>query len=109
MQRCQDCGILRYPVSPVCHGCLSGRAEWEQLSGNGTLGTWIVVEQATGNPAWQDEVPYVVALVNLKEGPRLTTNIVSIDPGELKYGMPLEIAFDDVTPEVTLAKFRPAS
>ena len=109
MQRCKNCGVLRYPVSPVCHKCLSDQADWEQLSGKGTLGTWIVVEQATGNKAWQEEVPYTVALVNLEEGPRLTTNIVEIDPDDLKYGMPLEVVFDDVTPEVTLAKFRPAS
>jgi len=108
MQRCQECGTLRYPVSPVCHKCLSDQVDWEQLSGKGTLGTWIVVEQATGNPAWQEDVPYVVALVNLAEGPRLTSNVVGIDPDKLRYGMPLEVVFDEVTPEVTLAKFRPA-
>ena len=108
MQRCKDCNTLRYPVSPVCYNCLSENCEWEQLSGKGTLGTWIVVETATGNPAWQEVVPYVVALVNLAEGPRITTNIVDIEPDKLKYGMPLEIVYDDVTPQVTLAKFRPA-
>lgn len=45
---------------------------------------------------------------SLPEGPRLTTNIVGIDPDKLKYGMPLTVVFDDVTPEVTLAKFKPA-
>ena len=108
MQRCSDCGTLRYPVSPVCFKCLSDKVDWEQLSGKGTLGTWIVVEQATGNPAWQEDVPYVVALVNLAEGPRPTTNVAGIDPDKLKYGMPLEVVFEDVTPEVTLAKFKPA-
>ena len=111
LQRCQDCQTLRFPVSPVCHRCLSYKADWELLSGKGTLASWIVVEQATGNRAWQEVVPYVVALVNLAEGPRLTTNIVGLDHAQfdtLKYGMPLEIVFDDVTPEITLAKFRPA-
>ena len=79
------------------------------MSGRAALGTWIVVERATGNAAWQEVAPYVVALVNLDEGPRLTTNIVGIDPEDLHYGMRLEIVFDDVTPEITLAKFRPAS
>jgi uncharacterized OB-fold protein len=108
MQRCEACDTLRFPVSPVCHNCLSDRAEWELLSGKGTLGTWIIVERATGDPAWQEVAPYIVALVNLEEGPRLTTNIVDIDPEELSYGMALEIFFDDVTPEITLAKFRRA-
>ncbi|MEX2445759.1 MAG: Zn-ribbon domain-containing OB-fold protein [Dehalococcoidia bacterium] len=109
MQRCTDCNTLRYPVSPVCWKCLSEGVEWEQLSGRGTLGTWIVVEQVTGNPAWSEDVPFIVALVNLEEGPRLTTNIVGIEPDQLAYGMPLEIVFDDVTAEITLAKFKPAA
>ena len=111
LQRCTQCRTLRYPVSPVCHECLSYEHEWERLSGRGTLGSWIVVEQATGNPTWQEVVPYVVALVNLEEGPRITSNIVGLDYtqyDQLAYGMPLTVVFDDVTPEITLPKFRPA-
>ena len=111
LQRCTDCNTLRYPVSPVCHACLSYEAEWTRLSGKGTLGSWIIVEQATGNPAWQAAVPYVVALVNLAEGPRMTCNVVGLEYEQYdqwKYGMPLEVVFDDVTPEITLPKFRPA-
>ena len=111
LQRCTACQTLRYPVSPVCHNCLSYEHEWELLSGRGTLGSWIIVEQATGNPAWQEVVPYVVALVNLEEGPRITSNVVGLEHAQfdqLKYGMPLTIVFDDVTPEITLPKFRPA-
>ena len=107
MQRCNDCNTLRYPVSPVCHKCLSEAATWEKLSGKGTLRSWIVVEAATGNPAWSEDIPYVVALVDLAEGTRLTTNIVETDPYKLEYGQPVEIVYDDVTPEVTLAKFKP--
>ena len=109
MQRCTDCHTLRFPVSPICHQCLSEGVEWEQLSGRGTLGTWIVVEQVTGNPAWSEDVPFVVALVNLEEGPRMTSNVVDVDPDTLHFGMPLELVFDDVTEEITLPKFRPAS
>ncbi len=109
LQRCTDCSTLRYPVSPVCHKCLSEAHDWELLTGKGTLRSWIVVEAATGNPAWSEDIPYVVALVDLDEGPRLTTNVVQTDPYSLEYGQLLEIVFDDVTPEVTLAKFKPAS
>ena len=110
LQRCRQCATLRYPASPVCYGCMStAEPAWEQLSGKGTLGAWIVVERATGNPAWSEEVPYVVAYVDLDEGPRLPTNIVGVDPYALKTGMRVEVVFDDVTPEVTLAKFQPAS
>ena len=87
----------------------SDRAEWDRLSGRGTLGSWIVIERATANPVWSEDVPYIVAQVELEEGPRLTTNIVEAEASALRVGMPVEIVFDDVTPEVTLAKFRPAS
>lgn len=111
LQRCADCNTLRFPVSPVCHNCLSYEANWELMSGRGTLGSWIIVEQATGNTAWQEVVPYVVALVNLEEGPRITSNIIGLEPeqfDQLKYAMPLTIVYDDVTPEITLHKFKPA-
>ena len=108
LQRCLDCGTLRYPIGPVCYKCFSGSGEWTAVSGRATLVSWIVVEQATGNNAWQEDVPYVVAFVKLAEGPQMTTNIVECDPFGLEVGIPLEIVFDDVTPEVTLPKFRPA-
>ena len=110
LQRCNECSTLRFPVSPVCYACMStAEPTWELLSGKGTLTSWIVVERATGNPAWSEDVPYVVACVDLDEGPRLTTNIVEADPFGLTSHMRVEVVFDDVTPEVTLAKFRPIS
>jgi uncharacterized OB-fold protein len=55
-------------------------------------------------------VPYVTAIVELDEGGRMMTNLVDIepDPAQITVGMPVEVTFDDVTPEVTLPKFRPA-
>ena len=55
----------------------------------------------------KDEIPYNVAEVELVEGPRLLTNLVEIDNSDIKIGMPVEVVFDDVTEDVTLAKFRP--
>ena len=108
LQRCNECNTLRYPVSPVCYQCMStAEPTWETLSGKATLTSWIVVERATGDAAWSEDVPYVVAYVDLDEGPRLTTNIVETELYALKTGMRMEVVFDDVTPEVTLAKFRP--
>ncbi|RIK38191.1 MAG: hypothetical protein DCC58_17030, partial [Chloroflexi bacterium] len=60
-------------------------------------------------PGFADEIPYVVALVELEEGVRLMTNIIDVepDPEHVKIGMPVELVYDDVTDEVTLPKFRP--
>jgi len=61
-------------------------------------------------PAFATEMPYVVAQVTLdgtQEAVRMTTNIVEIPPDEVTVGMPVAVAFEDVTPEISLAKFRP--
>ena len=97
------------PAGWLYCGAHRRRAEWDRFSGRGTLGSWIVIERATGNPVWSEDVPYIVAQVELEEGPRLTTNIVEAEASALRVGMPVQIVFDDVTPEVTLAKFLPAS
>jgi uncharacterized OB-fold protein len=52
-------------------------------------------------------VPYVFAIVELDEGPRMATNIVGIEPERVAIGMKVEVFFDDVTPEITLVKFKP--
>jgi uncharacterized OB-fold protein len=55
----------------------------------------------------KDEIPYNVAEVELDEGPRLLTNLVEINNADITMGMSVEVVFDDVTEDVTLAKFRP--
>jgi uncharacterized OB-fold protein len=69
--------------------------------------SWIVVVHPVPKEIYATEVPYVVALVELEEGVRLPTNIVECDPASVKAEMPVEVVFEDVTPEVTLPKFRP--
>ena len=108
MQKC-ECGTIRFPVSPVCYKCFSGKYEWVPLSGKGKVSAWVIIVQATGNPAWQKDCPFNVALVDLQEGPRLTTNVVQVKNEDIYKGMPVEISYDDVTPEVTLAKFKPSA
>jgi len=54
--------------------------------------------------------PYVIAIVELDEGPRMMTNLVGIapDPATITIGMPVEVVFEDVSPEFALPRFRPA-
>ena len=61
--------------------------------------------QAAG---FRESLPYVMAYVDLDEGLKMLTNIVDCPPDQVKIGMPVEVVYEDVTPEVTLAKFRPA-
>jgi uncharacterized OB-fold protein len=59
-------------------------------------------------PGFAEDVPYVVAIVELDEGPRLMTNLDNVDPDpeKIKIGSPVEVVYDDVTEDVTLPKFR---
>jgi uncharacterized OB-fold protein len=91
----------------LCPKCRAAEAGWVRASGRGKVYSWIVVVHPVPREIWADKVPYVVALVELEEGVRLATNIVECDPGSIAAEMPVEVVFEDVVPEVTLAKFRP--
>ncbi len=106
MQRCDDCHKLWYPPAPFCPDCWARSFTWEKLSGRGKVNSWVVFHQAYFSSV-KDEIPYNVAEVELDEGPRLLTNLVGIDNADIEIGMPVEVVFDDVTEDVTLAKFRP--
>ncbi len=107
MQRCSACHKIWYPPSPVCPQCWSTDHAWAALSGRATVNSWVIFHQAYLK-GYDDEVPFNVAEVTLDEGPRLMTNLVGIDNGHIEMGMAVEIVFDTVTDEVTLAKFGPA-
>ena len=62
----------------------------------------------TRAPGFRDALPYVLAYVELGEGVRMLTNIVDCAPDDVRIGMPVEVVFEDVTPAVTLPKFKPA-
>jgi hypothetical protein len=60
------------------------------------------------HPGFADEVPYVVVLVKLAEGPKITSNLIDCPPSAIRVGMPVEVTFEEASPEVTLPKFRRA-
>lgn len=106
MQQCGDCGHIRFPPALLCARCLSERCEWVRLSGRGTVYSWIIVHQSQ-HPAFNADVPYNVAIVELEEGPRLHTNIIGCDQAVIAIGMPVEVAFVKVSGDMALVKFRP--
>jgi uncharacterized OB-fold protein len=104
VQRCTACGHLRLPPGPLCPRCRSFAHEWCQASGRGTVYTYTVVHRAyvPGLP-----VPYVVAVVELEEGPRLTSNVVDTDPATVHVDMPVELVWEDLSPDLAVPRFRP--
>jgi hypothetical protein len=106
VQRCTGCGALRFPARPICSRCLSREAEWVPASGRGTVFSFAIMHQAM-HPGFAAEVPYAVVVIELDEGVRLLSNLVDCPTSDVRIGMPVEVVFDDVTPDVTLPKFRP--
>jgi uncharacterized OB-fold protein len=106
-QRCTNCGRWRHVPRDMCAKCGSFNWEWAQSSGKGTLFSWTTATQPM-MPQFAESVPYSPAVVELEEGVRLVTWLMDVKPEELELGMPLQVVFDDVTPEVTLPKFRRA-
>ncbi len=107
IQSCSNCGAPIFYPREVCPECLSADLQWIKVSGKGAVYSYTIA-QAPTHPAFADDVPYVIAIVELAEGPHLTTNITGCKPEEVRVGMPVAATFDDVTPEMTLVKFRPA-
>jgi uncharacterized protein len=108
VQRCKTCGHMRFPPSKFCDECLGEEAEWERVSGQGTV--WSVCEfHRVYFKGFEAEIPYNVALVRLDEGPRMYTNLVGIAYENIEIGMRVEAVFEAVTDSVTLLKFRPVA
>ena len=109
IQKCSACGFLRFPPRPVCPKCQSMQAEWTRLSGKGTVYSYSVIGHAVGK-GFQADVPYINVVVEPVElkGQRIPSNLTGCKPEDVKIGMAVEVYFDDVTPEITLPKFRPA-
>jgi uncharacterized OB-fold protein len=106
LQRCGSCRTIRFYPRAVCTVCLSSEVVWERASGRGTVYTFTVTHQNQA-PGFRERQPYIYGIVELAEGVRVPTNIVGCAPESVRIGMPVEVVFDDVTPEITLAKFRP--
>jgi hypothetical protein len=107
LQRCQQCERYVFYPRSVCPYCLSDRLGWTRASGRGRIYSYTIVRRAM-NPAFAEDVPYVFALVELDEGPRVTTNIVNCGSDEVRVDMPVKAAYDNVTPKTALLKFEPA-
>ncbi len=108
LQTCSACGHVRYPIAAYCPECLSEDAIWTPMSGRGAVFSSIVFHQVY-HPAFKDDVPYNVSLIQLDEGPRMVSNVVGIPPEAVKVGDRVEVLFDQVTDGLCIPRFRPAA
>jgi uncharacterized OB-fold protein len=106
IKRCNACGAAHFYPRPFCPRCWSDDVVWEEASGRATLYTYSIVRR-NDLPPFNERVPYVAAVVDLDEGPRMMTNVEGCDEDDLQIGMPLLVDFRVETDEVTVPVFRP--
>jgi 3-oxo-4,17-pregnadiene-20-carboxyl-CoA hydratase alpha subunit len=103
IQRCTVCGTLRHPPRPGCANC--GSLEWDTIasSGRGEVYSFVVYHHP---PLPGFAMPFTVGLIELEEGVRMLSNVIDLPLGEITIGMPVEVNFVAVDPDLTLPMFR---
>lgn len=104
LPRCRVCEEVHFYPRALCPHCGNDDFTWISASGGGTIASFTVVRRAP-SPAFESQVPYVVAIVALDEGPHLMTNIVGCNPDEVRISDRVSVAFLDVDNETTLPVF----
>ena len=108
LQRCDACGQVQFPPRRYCSGCLSDGLTWERASGRGNVRSWTVVT-LPNSPAFLADVPYVVALIELAEGPTLLSGIRGCSPGDVHIGMSVEVEFEERSDKICVPYFHPTA
>ena len=106
LPRCRRCGHVIWYPRHFCPVCGSAEVGWFQASGRGTVYSFTVVRRGQGE--WATAAPYVVAYVELEEGPRLLTNIVGAEPGAVSIGARVVAVIDRIDDAPPVLRFRPA-
>lgn len=107
IMHCNACSHDYFYPRPYCPVCFSKDTAWKQASGRATLHTYLISHRPA--PGFEGETPYVIAVVQLEEGPRMMTNLTDVapEPASLTLDMPLEVTFTRVNDDISLPKFRP--
>ncbi|RFO96014.1 acyl dehydratase [Rhodoferax lacus] len=106
LQQCEDHGHWLFFPRSHCPTCGSRRLAWRQVSGLGTLYTFTVARVPT-LPEFSDEMPQLLAVVELDEGVHINTTLVGVDPAQLAVGMRLRPVFDERPGVATLLRYTP--
>ena len=106
IQRCPDCGTSRFYPRLVCPNCMSDRIEWTEASGRGRVYSFTVVHRPP--PAFKQEAPYVIAIIELEEGVRMMSRLRIDPPESARIDMPVTVAFDRISDDIVLPGFVPA-
>ena len=109
LPRCVECDTVVWYPRPFCPACGSLKVSWIAASGRGTVYSYTVNRRGQADlPAYHDAGVYVLAYVELEEGPRIMTNIVDCSPDEVRIGQRVEVVFHDTGQGNALPRFRPS-
>lgn len=103
-QRCSECGHTRYPASFVCPQCLSSTCEWIESKGEGRIYSFVVFHRAF-HQSMAGKIPYVVAVVELDEGPSFLTNIVGCEPTQVRCDQRVRLVWEEAAGGLLLPVF----
>ena len=106
LPKCDACGLVIFYPRSRCPSCRSRRTTWTDLSGRGTVYSFTLTRRMPGR--WGQHAPFILAYVELAEGPRMLTNIVDCDPETVSIGMPVTVVFDDTGEGSAIPRFAPA-
>jgi len=106
VQRCPECDSSQFYPRALCVSCGSDPV-WQEASGHGTVHTFTVIRQ-NGLPSFRDEVPYVVAMIELDEGPRMMGNVTGCPVEDVRIGMPVRAYALKVAPDIAVPQWEPA-
>lgn len=107
LKTCLDCGHVDHPPYLYCTECGGDHHEWRLASGMATVVAYAVNTYSVP-AAFMEDLPYVLAIIKLPEGPQMISNIVECDHAELRNGMALEVVFHEAEQGFVLPKWRPA-
>jgi len=106
VQRCSACGHHQFYPRILCTECASDRVDWVEATGRGKVKSFTIVRRPV-TAAYADETPYVIALIELDEGPTLMSNVVQCDVDTVRIGMPVAVSFEAWSDDITMPLFRP--
>ena len=104
IRRCNDCSQLHFMPRHLCPHCWSDQLEWVDAKGTGSIHSFSIVRRAS-DPAFASLVPYVLALIDLDEGPRMMANILGSDALQSAIGDRVQVAFEARGDEAKLPQF----
>lgn len=105
--KCDDCGRTTFPPRSMCPSCLSEKMSWVDLSGKGTI--YAFTQNRIVPRAYIPQAPYITAMIDLSEGPRLLSRIKGIKYEKIYIGQEVRVCFEPLNKEIVTFYFRPIS